>query len=63
MSESSDTESDAVEKAITMCKTAQGMIDFTAKHLDGLRTQCVTTEELTQKEIRNTEVTNPSQSS
>ncbi|OWF44894.1 kinase suppressor of Ras 2-like isoform X2 [Mizuhopecten yessoensis] len=55
MSESSDTENDAVEKAIAMCRTAQGMIDFTAKHLDGLRTQCDPSEELTQKEIRNTE--------
>lgn len=56
MSESSDTEHDALEKAKNMCRTAQGMIDFTAKHLDGLRNQCVTTQELTQKEIRNTEV-------
>lgn len=56
MSESSDTEHDAVEKAITMCRTAQGMIDFTAKNLDGLRTQCDPSEELTQKEIRNNEV-------
>ena len=32
------------------------MIDLTAKHLEGLRTICVATEEITQKEIKETEV-------
>lgn len=49
----SDTEGDSVENVIA---TVQSMIDFTAKHLDGLRTQCATTEEITQRQIRDTEV-------
>ncbi|KAL5015972.1 hypothetical protein ScPMuIL_005561 [Solemya velum] len=48
----SDTEGDSVENVIA---TVQSMIDFTAKHLDGLRTQCATTEEITQRQIRDTE--------
>ncbi|KAJ8312649.1 hypothetical protein KUTeg_010022 [Tegillarca granosa] len=55
MSESSDTDSEAVERAIQMCTTVQDMIDVTAKHLDGLRTICATTEEITRKEIKSTE--------
>lgn len=57
MSESSDTDSEAVERTIQMCTTVQDMIDVTAKHLDGLRTICATTEEITRKEIKSTEVT------
>ena len=39
-----------------LCSMTQRMIDLTAKQLDGLRTQCVTTEEITQKEIKEAEV-------
>ncbi|XP_071110703.1 kinase suppressor of Ras 2-like isoform X2 [Haliotis cracherodii] len=46
---------DPVEQAINACKMVQFMIDFTAKQLVGLRTQCATTEQITQKEIRDTE--------
>ncbi|KAK6183801.1 hypothetical protein SNE40_006400 [Patella caerulea] len=46
---------DCVEQALTTCKMVQFMIDFTAKQLLGLRTECKKTEEITQKEIRDTE--------
>lgn len=45
----------SVEHAIQTCSTVQSMIDFTAKHLYGLRTQCAPNEQITQKEIRDTE--------
>lgn len=47
---------DSVTKAIEACNTAQAMIDINAEHLDGLRTQCATSAELTQHEIRTLEV-------
>ncbi|KAG8179292.1 hypothetical protein JTE90_024141 [Oedothorax gibbosus] len=46
---------DSVHKAIEACNTAQAMIDINAEHLDGLRTQCATSAELTQHEIRTLE--------
>ena len=53
----SSTDRDEPEKqAIRTCTTNQCMIDFTAKHLNGLRIECATTEEITQKEIREAEV-------
>ena len=56
---SSEKEEDPIESAIKLCSVTQCMIDLTAKQLDGLRTQCVTTEEITQKEIREAEVNFP----
>ncbi len=53
---SSEKEEDPIEAAVNSCSETQFMIDLTAKQLDGLRTQCVTTEEITQKEIREAEV-------
>lgn len=47
---------EAEKQAIKTCTTYQCMIDFTAKQLNGLRIECATTEEITQKEIRDTEV-------
>lgn len=47
---------DNIHKAIEACNTAQAMIDINAEHLDGLRTQCATSAELTQHEIRTLEV-------
>lgn len=44
------------QRSIEACTTAQAMIDINAKHLDGLRTQCSTSAELTQHEIRTLEV-------
>ncbi|UYV84793.1 hypothetical protein LAZ67_X003524 [Cordylochernes scorpioides] len=46
-----ETES-LINKALEGCLTAQAMIDINADHLDGLRTQCATSAELTQHEIR-----------
>ncbi|GFR31753.1 kinase suppressor of Ras 2 [Trichonephila clavata] len=46
---------DSILKAIEACNTAQAMIDINAEHLDGLRTQCATSAELTQHEIRTLE--------
>ncbi|XP_067119098.1 kinase suppressor of Ras 2-like isoform X2 [Centruroides vittatus] len=42
-------------RSIEACTTAQAMIDINAKHLDGLRTQCPPSAELTQHEIRSVE--------
>lgn len=47
---------EAVVKAIESCATAQAMIDINAQHLEGLRTECAITQELTQMEIRTLEV-------
>ena len=53
---SSEREEDPIQNAIKQCGMIQCVIDNTAKQLDGLRTQCSTTEEITQKEIREAEV-------
>ena len=55
MSSLTDRE-EAQKQAIKTCTTNQCMIDFTAKHLNGLRIECATTEEITQREIREAEV-------
>ena len=47
---------ESVRKTIENCLTAQAMIDINAKHLEGLRTECAITAELTQNEIRTLEV-------
>ncbi|XP_013405438.1 kinase suppressor of Ras 2 [Lingula anatina] len=52
---SSVSEEDPIKRAERTCSIAQSMIDYTAKHLRGLRTQCATTEEITQQEIRGAE--------
>lgn len=52
-----DTEAEnKVKSAVEACVTAQAMIDINSEHLDGLRTQCATSVELTQHEIRALEV-------
>lgn len=38
-------------------RTLQYMIDISAQRLEGLRTQCATSAEITQQEIRTLEVT------
>ena len=53
---SSERDEDPFEVAVKLCSVTQCMVDLTAKQLDGLRTQCVATEEITQKEIREAEV-------
>jgi hypothetical protein len=55
MSLTSDRQ-EAEKQAIRTCTNLQSMIDFTANHLNGLRIECSTTEEITQKEIREAEV-------
>jgi hypothetical protein len=47
---------ECIKKTIESCLTAQAMIDINAKHLEGLRTECAITAELTQNEIRTLEV-------
>lgn len=47
---------DSIFKAIEACNTAQSLIVINAQHLDGLRTQCAITADLTQQEIRILEV-------
>lgn len=56
MSHSDHCSQECNSKAIEACTTAQAMIDINAKHLDGLRTECAITSELTQIEIRAYEV-------
>ncbi|CAG2110626.1 unnamed protein product, partial [Medioppia subpectinata] len=46
---------ESVRKTIESCLTAQAMIDINAKHLEGLRTECAISAELTQNEIRGLE--------
>ncbi|KAK3084281.1 hypothetical protein FSP39_010965 [Pinctada imbricata] len=55
MSETSDAENDAIEKACKSLRNVQDMIDLTAIHLRGLRTECSTTSEITQNEIKTQE--------
>ena len=45
-----------VREAIQTIETIQSMIDVSADRLEGLRTQCSTSAELTQQEIRTLEV-------
>lgn len=45
-------EENKIKTAVEACVTAQAMIDINADHLDGLRTECATSVELTQNEIR-----------
>ncbi|UYV83298.1 KSR1 [Cordylochernes scorpioides] len=52
MAQSADS---ALNKALEACTTAQDMIDLSAERLEGLRTQCAISAELTQLEIRSLE--------
>ena len=49
-------ESHTPHPAIVDLATIQDMIDISVERLDGLRTQCATSAELTQNEIRTLEV-------
>lgn len=53
MAESVDAAEPEVRRAL---EVVQSMIDISANHLEGLRTRCVTSAELTQQEIRTLEV-------
>lgn len=62
MSDSSDAENEVIEKTLKNVEFIQTMIDSTAKLLLGLRNECAATNDLTQNEIREQEVSNKSDS-
>ncbi|XP_046907955.1 kinase suppressor of Ras 2 [Hypomesus transpacificus] len=45
----------SLEKALQQCELVQNMIDISISSLEGLRTKCATSNDLTQKEIRTLE--------
>ncbi|CAH0715274.1 unnamed protein product, partial [Brenthis ino] len=55
MESESENEKKRIRDAIQMIETIQSMIDVSADRLEGLRTQCSTSAELTQQEIRTLE--------
>lgn len=55
MSSDDDLE-EVIRQATRTCTTNQCMIDLTSEHLDELRTQCASTDKITQKEIKDAEV-------
>lgn len=57
MDAESEYEIKLARDAVQMIQTIQSMIDVSADRLEGLRTQCSTSAELTQQEIRTLEVT------
>ncbi|CDQ77435.1 unnamed protein product [Oncorhynchus mykiss] len=60
MDEENMTKSDeqhlSLQKALQQCELVQNMIDISISSLEGLRTKCATSNDLTQKEIRTLEV-------
>lgn len=46
----------SLQKALEQCELVQNMIDISISSLEGLRTKCATSNDLTQKEIRTLEV-------
>lgn len=46
----------SLQKALQQCELVQNMIDISISNLEGLRTKCATSNDLTQKEIRTLEV-------
>ncbi|XP_060740227.1 kinase suppressor of Ras 2 isoform X1 [Tachysurus vachellii] len=59
MDEEKMTKSDeahlSLQKALQQCELVQNMIDISISSLEGLRTKCATSNDLTQKEIRTLE--------
>lgn len=53
----------SLQKALHQCVLVQNMIDISISSLEGLRTKCATSNDLTQKEIRTLEVRRPFQRS
>ncbi|XP_041079701.1 LOW QUALITY PROTEIN: kinase suppressor of Ras 2-like [Polyodon spathula] len=45
----------SLQKALQQCELVQNMIDISISSLEGLRTKCATTNDLTQKEMRTLE--------
>lgn len=56
MDADNEYENKRARDAIQTIETIQSMIDVSADRLEGLRTQCSTSAELTQQEIRTLEV-------
>ncbi|KAG8456171.1 hypothetical protein GDO86_002098 [Hymenochirus boettgeri] len=52
---SSDDQPLTLQKALQQCELVQNMIDISISNLEGLRTKCATSNDLTQKEIRTLE--------
>lgn len=50
----------SLQKALQQCELVQNMIDISISSLEGLRTKCATSNDLTQKEIRTLEVSTDS---
>ncbi|CAB1442425.1 unnamed protein product [Pleuronectes platessa] len=46
----------SLQKALQQCELVQNMIDISISSLEGLRTKCATSNDLTQKEIRTLEI-------
>lgn len=46
----------SLQKALQQCELVQNMIDISISSLEGLRTKCATSNDLTRKEIRTLEV-------
>ncbi|KPP58466.1 hypothetical protein Z043_123705 [Scleropages formosus] len=46
----------SLQKALQQCELVQNMIDISISSLEGLRTKCATSNDLTQKEIRTLEM-------
>ncbi|XP_074868406.1 kinase suppressor of Ras 2 [Carettochelys insculpta] len=55
MTRSEEQQHLSLQKALQQCELVQNMIDISISNLEGLRTKCATSNDLTQKEIRTLE--------
>ncbi|XP_006865527.1 PREDICTED: kinase suppressor of Ras 2 [Chrysochloris asiatica] len=55
MTKSEEQQALSLQKALQQCELVQNMIDLSISNLEGLRTKCATSNDLTQKEIRTLE--------
>uniref|UniRef100_A0A670K951 non-specific serine/threonine protein kinase n=1 Tax=Podarcis muralis TaxID=64176 RepID=A0A670K951_PODMU len=53
--EEEEEAAEGLQKALQQCELVQNMIDISISNLEGLRTKCATSNDLTQKEIRTLE--------
>lgn len=56
MTRSEEQQQLSLQKALQQCELVQNMIDISISNLEGLRTKCAASNDLTQKEIRTLEV-------
>ncbi|XP_059749609.1 kinase suppressor of Ras 2 isoform X3 [Balaenoptera ricei] len=61
MTKSEEQQPLSLQKALQQCELVQNMIDLSISNLEGLRTKCATSNDLTQKEIRTLEEITPGQ--